>query len=100
MFVSYIFKKEETIHDYGPASNFQGFDFLTSYVYLLCMEEEEEEEEELAKKCDSEFTSFVLYIFLQEDRDIFISLCGQESSIIEQCLDTKCKVHRNPLVFS
>ena len=42
--------------------------FLTSYVYLLCILfffqvkiKEEEEEEEPAKKCDSEFTSFVLY---------------------------------------
>ena len=88
---------------------------MYSFFQVKIKEEEEEEEEEgrrkkeegrrkkeeeLAKKCDSEFTSFVLYIFLQEDRDIFISLCGQESSIIEQCLDTKCKVHRNPLVFS
>ena len=62
-------KKEETIYDYGPSSNFQGFDFLTSFVYLLFIlfffqvkiKEEEEEEEEPAKKCDSEFTSFVLY---------------------------------------
>ena len=60
-------KKEETIYDYGPSSNFQGFDFLTSYVYLLCIlfffqvKIKEEEEEEPAKKCDSEFTSFVLY---------------------------------------
>ena len=35
----------------------------------------------------------------KKNRDIFISLCGQESSIIEQCLATKCKVHRNPLSF-
>ena len=68
MFVSYILnkKKEETIYDYGPASNFQGFDFLTSYVYLLCIlfffqVKITEKEEESAKKCDSEFTSFVLY---------------------------------------
>ena len=47
---------------------FQGFDFLTSYVYLLCVlffffqvKIKEEEEEEPAKKCDSDFTSFVLY---------------------------------------
>ena len=85
MFVSYILnkKKEETIYDYGPSSNFQGFDFLTSYVYLLCIlffqvkiKEEEEEEEEPAKKCDSEFTSFVLYFPTRRIKIFFISLCG------------------------
>ena len=51
-------KKEETLYDYRPASNFQGFDFLTSYVYLLCIlffqvkikEEEEEEGRRTGKK--------------------------------------------------
>ena len=59
-----------------------------------------EKEEESAKKCDSEFTSFVLYFPTRRIKIFFISLCGQESSIIEQCPDTKCKVHRDPLVFS
>ena len=71
-------------------------------VQVKIKEEEEEEEEERAKKkCHSEFKSFVLYFPTRriENREVFISLCGQESSIIEQCLDTKCKVHRNPLVF-
>ena len=57
-------KKEETIYDYGPSSNFQGFDFLASYVYLLCILfffKVKTKEEEPAKKCDSEFTSFVSY---------------------------------------
>ena len=59
----------------------------------------EEEEEPAKKKCDTEFTSLVLYFYCK-NREIFISRCSQESSIIEQCLATKCKVHRNPLVFS
>ena len=60
-------KKEKTIYDYGPSANFQGFDFLTSYVcicyvfFFFFQVKITEEEEESAKKCDSEFTSFVLY---------------------------------------
>ena len=42
------------------------------------------------KKNATQSLQALYYIFLQEDRDIFISLCGQESSIIEQCLATKC----------
>ena len=52
------------------------------------------------KKCDSELSSFVLYFPTKKNRNIFISLCGQESSIIERCQAAKCKAHKNPLVFS
>ena len=58
------------------------------------------EEEERAKKCDSEFYKLCIIFYYNKNRDIFFSLCGQQSSIVKQCLATKCKVHRDPLVFS
>ena len=61
---------------------------------------EEEEDEEPAKKVRLRVYKLCIIFSYKKNRDIFISLCGQESSIIEQCLATKCKVHRNPLVFS
>ena len=59
-----------------------------------------EEEEERKKKMQLRVYELCIIFSYKKNRDIFISLCGQESSIIEQCLDAKCKVHRNPLVFS
>ena len=38
------------------------------------------------KKCVSEFTSFVLYFPTRRNRDLFTPRCGQESSVIGQCL--------------
>ena len=35
--------------------------YVFFFFQVIIKEEEEEEEEEPAKKCDSEFTSFVLY---------------------------------------
>ena len=61
---------------------------------------EEEEEEEPAKKVRLRVYKLCIIFSYKKSRDILISLCGQESSIIEQCLATKCKVHRNYLVFS
>ena len=63
-------------------------------------EEEEEEEEEPAKKVRLRVYKLCIIFSYKKSRDILISLCGQESSVIEQCLATKCKVHRNYLVFS
>ena len=53
-------------------------------------------EEELAKKVRLRVYKLCILFSYKKNRDIFISLCGQESSIIEQCLATKRKVHRNP----
>ena len=53
------------MYDYGPSSNFQGFDFLASYVYVLCILffsfKSKQKKKNWQKKCDSEFTSFVFY---------------------------------------
>ena len=88
------------MYDYGPSSNFQGFDFLASYVYVLCILffffQVKTKEEELAKKVRLRVYKLCILFSYKKNRDIFISLCGQESSIIEQCLATKRKVHRNP----
>ena len=128
-------KKEETIYDYGPSPNFQGFDFLTSHVCLLCIIFFFffSDQKVWNFKCFDFLTSYVYLLFIlffssqnkrrrrrrrtgkkvrlriyklciifsyKKNRDIFISFCGQESSIIEQCLATKCKVRRKPLVYS
>ena len=70
------------------------------FFFQVKIKEEEEEEEEPAKKVRLRFYKLCIIFSYKKNRDIFISLFGQESSIIEQCLATKCKVHRNPLVFS
>ena len=91
------------MYDYGPSSNFQGFDFLASYVYLLCILfffSSQNKRRRTGKKVRLRVYKLCIIFSYKKNRDIFISLCGQESSIIEQCLATKCKVHRNPLVFS
>ena len=69
-------------------------------IVQVKIKEKEEEEEEPAKKVRLRVYNLCIIFSYKKNRDIFISLCGQESSIIEQCLATKRKVHRNPLVFS
>ena len=53
-------------------------------------EEEEEEEAEPAKKVRLRIYKLYIIFSYKKNRDISISLCGQESSIIQQCLATKC----------
>ena len=70
------------------------------FFFQVKIKEEKEEEEEPAKKVRLRVYKLCIMFSYKKNRDILIPLCGQESSVIEQCLATKCKVHRNHLLFS
>ena len=89
--------------------HFQGFDFLTSYVYLLCIlfffwsnslefqivsgteinlkqknSTQNKRRRRTGKKVRLRVYKLCIIFSYKKNRDIFISLCGQESSIIAE----------------
>ena len=57
------------MYDYGPSSNFQGFDFLASYVYLLCILFffKSKQKKKNWQKSATQSLQALYYIFLQEE---------------------------------
>ena len=58
------------MYDYGPSSNFQGFDFLASYVYVLCILfflSSQNKRRRTGKKSATQSLQALYSIFLQEE---------------------------------
>ena len=60
------------------------------FFFFFQVKIKEEEEEEPAKKVRLRVYKLCIMFSYKKNRDILIPLCGQESSVIEQCLATKC----------